>query len=210
MKNIRNGDSFYLSFATELYDRYVRLNITDRIYYDTFSDIRIWYEHCVRERGVPGLVEEEWFTRHLNMRLFRLGRLQFETEGDALHVHIPEGSPLLKKECDESFAQADRFFGREYKIYDCESWLLDPVLTQILPESSNILRFQQRFRITKVRYDIPQAEERIFGTVLENKEDYPEKSSLQRYAKKYLLAGGKIGMGYGVKRCAEDIMWMMR
>ena len=71
----------YLSFATELYDRYVRLNITDRIYYDTFSDIRIWYEHCVRERGVPGLVEEEWFTRHLNMRLFRLGRLQFETEG---------------------------------------------------------------------------------------------------------------------------------
>lgn len=188
----------YVSFAAELHEDYVKRKISDEIYFDTFSDISIWDKSCLRIKRLPGLIEEEWLARHLNMRLFRLGRLQYEIEGDVLHIHIPEGGPLLEEECDRSLKKAEQFFGGKYRIYDCESWLLDPALNKLLGPGSNIIKFQKRFQIDKVIYEIPQAEERIFGSVLERKEDYPEGTALQRKMKQYLLSGGKIGLGYGV------------
>ena len=60
------------------------------------------------------------------------------------------------------------------------------------------MKFQKRFQIQKVSYPYRQAEERIFGKVLESKEAYQEETSLQKKAKRYLLEGGDIGIGYGV------------
>ena len=60
------------------------------------------------------------------------------------------------------------------------------------------MKFQKRFRIRKVTYPYRQAEERIFGEVLTDKEKYPEETSLQKRAKKYVLAGKDLGIGYGV------------
>ena len=36
----------------------------------------------------------------------------------------------------------------QYDKYICDSWLLSPVLQELLPRQSNIVRFQERFVIT--------------------------------------------------------------
>jgi len=38
----------------------------------------------------------------------------------------------------------------------------------------------------------------VFGEVLEDKERYPENTSLQRILKKCVLQGQKFGLGYGI------------
>lgn len=188
----------YVSFAAELYEEFKRREITDTVYFDTFYDFTIWYHCCLKKYGIEGLTEEKWLSLPLQMRIFRLGRLQFETGDGVLHVHIPEGEPLSEEACNDSFRQAEAFFDESYTMYDCDSWLLSPKLSCILDEESNILKFQKRFRIQKVTYPYRQAEERIFGMILDNKEDYPEGTSLQRKAKEYVLARGDLGIGYGV------------
>lgn len=191
--------SLYVRMAADLYPEYVKQSISDQVYFDTFSDITIWYGHCLREKGIPGLAEIRWLALPLQMKLFRLGRLQFEPDPEKkiLHVHIPEGEPLLDEACGKSFEEADRFFGPEYTMYDCESWLLSPKLRKLLKPESNILKFQNRFQVEKIVYPFRQAEERVFGAIREDKEHYPEQTSLQRAVKQMVLSGEDVGIGYG-------------
>ena len=160
----------YIRMAADLYPAFVEKGISGKVYVDTFYDITIWYNQCVKKKGVPGLVEERWLSLALRMKIFRLGRLQFEPE----------------------------FFGPEYTIFDCESWLLSPKLQKLLKPDSNILKFQNRFQIEKIIYPFRQAEERVFGRVREDKEQYPESTSLQRAVKAMVLTGEDVGIGYGV------------
>lgn len=189
----------YVRFAVDLHSKYVEMGISDKIYYDTFSDFTIWFQHCVKQKHTVGLVEERWLELHLKMRLFRLGRLQFEKDEKErkIHVHIPEGSPLSPEACDASFAQAEEFFDDFYTGFDCESWLLSPALLEILDEGNRIIQFQKRFRIERINQNNRQAEERVFGTIQEDKILYPEHTSLQRNLKKYVLAGKNPGVGFG-------------
>lgn len=188
----------YISFAADLYDKFREQEIKDKIYFDTFYDFTIWYQCCKKKRHKAGLMEEKWLSLPLKLRIFRLGRLQFEKGEGVLHVHIPEGEPLSEELCEDAFLQAEAFFDKSYTMYDCDSWLLSPHLSEVLDVQSNILKFQRRFQIEKVTYPFRQAEERIFGRVLERKEDYPEETSLQRRAKAYVLGGRDLGIGYGV------------
>ena len=204
---------FYLKLAMDTYEEYQKKGYADKIFDQTFYDITIWCGECYRKHGVYGLEELMWLGQSVKMELFRLGRLQFEpirTEKDrkgknqhipagtkALSVHIPAGEPLVYEECQKSFAEARAFFGGEYGVFVCDSWLLSPHLKEILPESSNIIRFQNLFEVTEVSYAYPQAEQRIFGDVLEDKRQYPEDTSLRQRAKAYVLAGRDLGIGAG-------------
>lgn len=155
----------YVRFAVDLYTKYAEKGIPDKIYYDTFSDLTIWFSHCMRQKNVIGLTAEKWLKAHLKMKLFRLGRLQFETDEEEgrIHVHIPEGEPLSPEACDASFLQAEDFFDDPYAVFDCESWLLSPVLAELLDERNRIIQFQKRFQITRVDREARQAEEKVFG-----------------------------------------------
>lgn len=190
----------YVRFGAELHEKYAEKGISDEIYYDTFSDLTIWFSHCVREKHVIGLTEERWLKLHLKMKLFRLGRLQFETDEEKkrIHIHIPEGKPLSPDACDEAFLRAEEFFDASYEAFDCESWLLSPVLLELLDEKNRIVQFQKRFQIQKVDQEIHQAEERVFGEVRKDKGAYPEDTSLQRALKQYVMAGKNPGVGFGV------------
>lgn len=204
----------FLELAAEAYDEYVRRCIPDRIYFDTMEDIAIWERECLRKHGVHGLEETAWLTRHLRLDLFCLGRLQFEpvlteeeyTTGSltwhagtlALNVHITEGRPLDIEECRKSFCMARDFFGSCFELFICDSWLLSPELAGFLPDSSNILSFQKLFSVVKVHYSFPQAEQRIFKDVLEDKTKYPEDTSLQRMTRQYFIDGNDPGIGIGV------------
>ena len=204
----------YLRLACEVYPKYREKGIGDEIFDKTFYDITIWCEECYRKRQVYGLEELWWLAQSVKMNLFRLGRLQFEPvvlENDVkmdreglsisagtkvLNVHIPAGEPLDYEACLDSFRLAEAFFGKN-QIYMCDSWLLSLHLKEVLPEESNILKFQNLFTVTKVYYAYPQAEQRIFQNVIENKQKYPEDTSLRRRAKAYILSGKDMGIGIG-------------
>ena len=204
---------FYLKLALDTYEEYQKKGYGDKIFDQTFYDITIWCRECNRKHGVYGLEELEWLSLSVKRKLFRLGRLQFEpgvTEKEmkgerqailagtkVLNVHIPAGEPLIYEECRKSFGQAAEFFGKEYQVYVCDSWLLSPHLKEILPETSNIIRFQNLFEVTEVGYDSQQPEMRIFGEVLADCRLYPEDTSLRKGAKEYMLSGRKLGTGAG-------------
>lgn len=204
----------FVRFALDAYEEYRIRGIADHIYFDTFSDIRIWSEVCYRDYGEYGIEEYNWLQEHVRLRLFRLGRLQFQPiafENDlrvgdlavekhqlVLNVHIPEGEPLTPLEAERSFALARAFFRGIPPVYTCRSWLLYPGLDQVLKPESNILRFQRLFYIYEVDEASRQAEQRIFNRVTADPTEYEEDTSLRRSAKAYLQAGGRLGSGCGI------------
>lgn len=211
----------YSNMACEVYDRYMEQGITEKIFWDTFQDIRFWCENTEREFGIMGLAVYEWFYRHIDMILFRFGRLQFEkmemeytiTEkgNDAtkknvlsikkgeqiINIHIAQGEPLTWEVCEKSIEMAKEFWGAD-KLYVCHSWLLYPGLDEVLSETSNIREFREHFKVLQVDYKEREAEWRVFGKVLKNVVEYPEDTSLQKRMKEYLLGGKCLGNGWGV------------
>lgn len=205
----------YVDLAIENRARFNELAIDDEIYFDTFRDIAIWCENCYEKYGEYGLDELEWLYKCVDMRIFRLGRLQFEltvaekeycAEGKKLFsgdvvfaVHIPKGAPLDEESVADAFRKSRTFFHGVSKWYTCKSWLLNPKLTELLPADSNIIGFQKLFTALETDRTSLQAEERIFGTVKDDPAEYPETTKLQRAAKRYLMSGGKLGETLGVR-----------
>lgn len=207
--------ALFARFAVDAHEEYAAKGISDDIYYDTFSDLRIWSDKCYQDYGVYGIEEYRWMQEHVRLALFRLGRLQFqpialdhnvEIDGRlfckgqiVLNVHIPEGGPLDEQSVEQSFELARTFFRGIPSVFMCQSWLLFPQLAEILPQGSNILKFQQSFAVYQTDLDSTQAEERIFGQVCADPSCYEENTSLQQSAKAYLIDGNKLGSGYGIK-----------
>lgn len=205
----------YLHFAYDLYPVYQERGISDMIYFDTFRDIVIWTLNCKRDYGEIGLDEYNWIKMHLKMKVFKLGRLQYEVvKGDedmmlnrrlikagemALNLHIPQGEPLSLEKCKASLQQAKEFFG-DYKEITCQSWLLSPALQKLLPKNSNLVQFQGLFDLYDVDLDPREAEERIYHKLEDDPQKYEEKTTLQKAIKQHLLAGNKVGRGYGIIR----------
>ena len=207
-----------LNLACRVKKKYDMAGIDEKIYYDTMSDIKIWSDKC-REGGLENY---GWLKNHVSFELFRLGRLQFQlyecknktllynklpfTYGDRLiYVHIPEGEKLSAEKCEDSFCRAKDFFGRyfpgyKYEYYFCESWLLFEGNVEFMSYDCNIVRFMSFFDICySVKID-EQAVERIFGKRELFKKNYPEKTSLQKSAKQYMLSGGRMGIGVGIRK----------
>lgn len=205
----------YVRFAVDAYEEYRIRGIEDEIYFDTFSDIELWCSKCMQDFGEYGIEEYNWLQEHVQLRVFRLGRLQFqpyvldqelEVEGRkiyknqiVLNIHIPVGAPLYQEQIEESFERARNFFRGITPVFMCHSWLLFPALRDILQPSSNIIQFQKHFFIYHENPDTSEAEERIFNKLNSDKSKYETETSLQRNAKAYLMAGNKLGSGYGIK-----------
>ena len=163
----RDGRRNLLSFLfmCEAYEKScMEQGISEGIMLDTLSDLVIW---CINWSGIKGelyLGELTWLIRHMRMKLFRIGRLQFCMgkadrdvvqyglhKGDpVLEVHIPQGAKLRIEECLASIDAAKAFFAEyfpqfNYKVLTCHSWMLDETLKAYLPEESGILRFGDLF-----------------------------------------------------------------
>jgi len=110
----------------------------------------------------------------------------------AVAVHIPEGSDLSPDSIDSSFHTAKNYY--ENQILVCDSWLLDPHLVHILPETSKVISFMKRFHKMPVLTGRPQILERVMGFdfTMEALEHFSCTTSLQASLKKYLLAGNEM------------------
>lgn len=208
--------ALYIKWGAESYDIWHAAGIPDKIYFDTFKDIVIWSERYKARTGKVGLMEWPWFIIHIGMKLFRLGRLQFEVvtlsedtplapKGtELLSIHIPRGEPMtaenIKESLDLSKEFFPKYFGKSYDLYYCNSWLLAPQLEQMLSERSGIRDFRRYFDIFVEDNSWSQAEDYIFLKREDDPSLYPEDTTLQRNFKKFLQSGGKMGMGRGIFR----------
>lgn len=205
-----------LTLAVRVKEKYDNAGISEKIYYDTMSDIKIWCEH----NGNRGLKNYGWLKNHVSFELFRIGRLQFQlyecknktllynklpfSYGEKLiYIHIPEGEKLEKDKCLESLKKADEFFRvyfptYDYRYYFCESWLLYEGNRKFMSRDSNIVAFMSLFRLCYSMSVDVQAIERIYGKRRLIKSRYAENTDLQKRAKQHMLKGGRLGIGIGI------------
>lgn len=208
---------YFLELSAELKRRYDVLGISEEVFLDNIKDLALWAEDYYVKHGRPGFAAWRWVFMTLSMKVFRLGRLQFEPTqlykklscGDkvfpvgtpVLSVHIPAGEPLNIAAVKESFLKAPQFFkdyfNESFDYFYCHSWLVSPELKSILPAESGIIQFQSMFNVCEVDNG-RQAEERVFGFLADNPAEYPEKTSLQRKMKAELAAGNHFGRGFAI------------
>jgi len=199
-------------------------DIPDDIVRETLADLgRNVRVHRKRE-GVGGLGVAFWLTLHFRGMIYQLGRLQFERsrvevwgesmatamtpepkpDDRVLSLHIPDFcGPMTPEACDESIARAHEFFPRYFpeepvRAGVCSSWLLDPQLKDYLDPESNIIRFQNRFRLVPGGYNVDNSiVQFVFGPVLTDPARLPRRSTLERAVAGHLEADkhweGRVG-----------------
>ncbi len=101
-------------------------------------------------------------------------------QGDTvLDLHIPRGEKLTLENCRDSFSRAFSFFPefwpeRPFRGVSCHSWFFTPQLQQILPQESNLVRFQREF------YLFPHAGNKDFLWNFVFSKPYPDLTSAPR------------------------------
>jgi hypothetical protein len=153
--------------------------------------------------GEFGLHTHQWVNLVWSGFLFRLGRLQFNLAVErpdrqsewVLSTHVPADGPLPPTAVDESFATGRTFFAAHFPDYPvrwfhCRSWLLDPTLSELLPES-NLAAFQRRWSL----YGPPEpGEEDLLFFVFQQRgqvelTSLPTDTALRRMAADRLVSG---------------------
>ena len=149
--------------------------------------------------GTFGLHTHGWLTIAWSGALYWLGRLQFNLQpGDGgweLSTHIPRSGPLTPDSVDDAFRAARRFFATHFPDHPvrdivCSSWLLDPALTEALPDS-NLAAFQRRWQLTGERHP-GEADVLFFVFNRRDATDFdtlPTDSALRRAIRDRLVSG---------------------
>lgn len=148
-----------------------------------------------RSHIVPGLVGAGplyWYGRETAEGMGRGFRL-----GDpVLAVHIPATGPLADGACEDSIRRARAFFARtfpaeDYRLAVCTSWLLDDQLAAYLPNTSNIVRFQRRFRLVPgERTDDYGVLHSVFGRRPVSLDSLTPRTALERGVVAHMRDGG--------------------
>lgn len=154
-----------------------------------------------RTFGAFGLHTYRWLRIAWSGALYWLGRLQFnlimKEQQWLLSTHIPESGPLHPDLVADAFGQARTFFACHFpdyptRLFHCDSWLLDPQLADVLAPESNLVWFQQLWRLSSgARNGDADALFFVFhrrGEV--DRASLPRDTSLQRAILDQLEAGG--------------------
>ena len=207
-----------LYLCEEVSLRYKELNIPEDILVATLKDIVVWTNTYTVTNNRLCLGECFWLESHLNLQIFRIGRLQYRigqsvhnvpeynyVEGvDVLEIHIPEDGKLDIEDCKKSIASAKEFFAKyfphyTYKYMTCNAWLLDTNLKKYLDKESNILRFADMFEVI-YEFEADDILKRIFpwDTNRENLHEKIPTTSLARRVKEGVLKGDVFHVSLGV------------
>ena len=206
--------------SRRMHELYRDANISDDIFYDSLADLKWKLYECLRMHGIAGTFVAYWHLRFYKMKLFALGRLQFEIkkfgnefsvcgvdlheDDDVIGVHIPSGRRLIREEYLESYRRAEKFFSDIFKggktVFTCDSWLLFPEHKTMLPEDSGIRIFMEDYSIVKARYSKPL--ERPWPIFYEKRnapaDQLPQNTSLEKaYVERYkkgLPSGSALGV----------------
>ncbi|MDE7299037.1 MAG: acyltransferase domain-containing protein [Lachnospiraceae bacterium] len=195
-----------LNIASGIFGEYQRKGIPAKIFLDTMKFCTRFLNEYYKTYGSYRFIWGWWFPRQLSMREFRIGALEYEYfEEKCISVHIPSDADLSKPSVMKSLAEFGEFCKKYYPEWSgmelcCESWLLSPALNKVLGEDSNILQFQSLFEVKETDEESMAVLDWVFPGFDHVSEQLPERTSLQRNLKKYLLSGGKTGWSKGVLR----------
>lgn len=193
--------------ALNTFRQYRQKEIPDQVFWDTMDFIPRFLEWQKRYYGEYTFPWGWWFPRQLSLQEFRLGELEYERtffeNQPVVSLHIPSDAKLEPKLLRDSLTQMRELFIRLYPEHCqapvlCESWMLSPVLKELLPSDSRILWFQSCFEVQNVDWDSDGVLDWVFPGPRVPYEQLAETTSLQRAAKAYLMDGGKIGWARGV------------
>lgn len=123
---------------------------------------------------------------------------------EIISMHIPAGGGKMTPESiDEAVALADKFFNdyypeKKFPIFMCSSWLMDTAMKDFLDPESNIIKFQNRFRVVLTAVNTYSLYWHIFGVeqFLPLEELKPKNSFQQKFWDR-AKAGIPIYSGYG-------------
>lgn len=189
------------------------------LYWDSMKDIKHKMEETYEVYGVWGVYCGWWLEKHIRMKVICLGRLQFEmieSEFDheiaghtlkrhdpVINMHIPSFGKMAYADVLDSYGRAAEFFGHLFPDgaawFHAETWILYPAVNALLPEG-NLKRYSQDFDIVHTWID-PTCDDRYRIFMLPADvpmEQYPEKNTLQRNLKTWLLEGNTMGIGFGL------------
>lgn len=195
---------------------HTEMDVPDAISWDSLAALGGEMTKSRLECGISGLDSTWGLPLVFRGASYRLGRLAFDRQlpkpnpsdhpllgpgQSGLNTHVPSGGPLEPAACDDSFAQARAFFPRRFPeqvvAFGCHSWLMDGQLATYLPETSNIIQFQRRFKLFidceladwaplenlfHRRYDGPQVPSELL-------DELPQETTLQRAIVTHLRVG---------------------
>lgn len=283
----KHASLFYLHAALEKLPftekRYSELGIGQDIFAETLRDIGVWVQNAYNLVGYYCIRNFSWIWRHLEARLFRLGRMQYiavpfkgevkgfynsrkntvlllcnsgmelrangdmqgvcgkektsdgfvteysETEefyignpvtpygkglreqirlkkdewrkvldkGDyMLEIHIPRDGDFDLESIKNSYIQAKEFFRKHFPEIDakgmvCHTWLFTPQLQDMLPKTSNIVKFQRQFYLYPTSGSVKFLWNFVFDELTEVKDAKPD-THLRRQVLNYLNEGKEI------------------
>lgn len=198
-----------LNIARQSYKEYWKKGIPTDIFINTMKFCtRFLHEHY-KVHGRYRFVWAWWFSRQLFLREFRIGALEYEfCEGNCVHLHIPSDADFSMTSVLESLSQFQDFCNQYFPEWktermECASWLLSPALKNVLTDNSHILAFQKLFDVIETDYESMAVLDWVFPGFDTVSDKLPEKTSLQKNMKKYLLAGEKIGWSKGILRLCK-------
>ena len=182
-----------------------QLGLSHEVFVDTMACFTRFVGEHLKSFGRYGFDRAFWTVRQVSCMLFRMGALEYElfTEKGQkmISLHIPSDADLSLPSLRDSWCQAKKLLARfpDYANghWICGSWLISPDLRNFLPESSRILGFQRSFTVHDTWVD-EEFKEWVYGRVDIPNEELPEKTSLQKNVKRFLLNGGAFRSALGV------------
>ena len=213
----------YAEMTFHMRDIYRRKGIDDKLWYDSVRDLSFKNRECKNVKGEWGLFTD-WFHGFLKLRLFALGRLQYQADPfnvsdepltrhgiliepnktTALSIHIPSDGRLLPEDVKASlkaaydFHKALRINGK--LIFQCSSWLLYPKMLDFITPDSNLSKFIDCFELLSYSTD-PEFRNcwRLFDRdYSEGSKSLPRNTTLRRQYAEWLDAGNLPGWGRGI------------
>lgn len=138
------------------------------------------------------------------VRLLKSEWAHFACTGSrCIGMHIPRDGRLHEDDARSSLREAVHFFRTyfpewKFELFQCHSWLLDPIYRKLLGEQSNIVRFQKIFRCLPEKSTDHGAMVFAFTEAPFEMKDWVPVSTLQRLLKERYLRGEKVAAAAGI------------
>jgi hypothetical protein len=187
------------------HSEYVKMGISMDVFVDTMKYVTRFLNEHYDTYGCYRFVWAWWFPREISLSEYRIGALEYELVDGyerEIAVHIPSDADFSPESVDSSLESFHRFRDTYYPDwkdvkFTCDSWLMVPELKELLGEGSNIIAFQNRFVIDSIDREATWFLGWVYPGAGEDYEALPEKTTLQRNMKRYLLSGRKFGVAKG-------------
>ena len=180
-----------------------KLGIDNKIYFDTYGCYSRFLKETFVATGIQSFDRYWWTIRQANLKLFRIGELEFEyLDNLNIAIHIPSDAKLNGSFFCRDIADAKEFFSQKFQIdnnakFSCDSRLLSPNLKYVLNEDSNIIKFSKNFKIVNFDENNTDYYFRVFKTYDKDESKFVSVTTLQKNIKAKLKDGLKIGSAQG-------------